>query len=88
MITILSVIVVAVITLVSFCLALWCEYKDGVFGHFSLVLMGCSGTLLLIGIYQGRDYYLNPLTIGILMGAAIFLVRHMVNALRFRKRKA
>lgn len=88
MITVISAILIGIIVCISFGLALWCQYKDGIFGHLALVLMGGSGTLLLMGIYQGRDFYLHPLVVGILLGIAIFLVRHALNALRFRKRKA
>ncbi len=87
MLTIITVIALVIIAILSISLALWCEYKDGIFGHAALAVMGSCAILMLIGIWHGQDFHYNTLSVGMFIGMAVFLLRHAINAIRFRKRR-
>lgn len=87
MITVISVITLIAIVAIACFLAFWSEYKDGIFGHIALAMIAGSAVLMLIGIWQGLDFYYHPLVVGMFIGMALFLLRHAVNAIRFRRRQ-
>jgi hypothetical protein len=84
-ITLIGVIAVVILGATSGFLALWCEYKDGVFGHVSLALMALVALMVVGSVLEGVRYEFLSTTTAMLVGMACFMLRHAYRAWRFRK---
>jgi len=73
---------------VCIALALWCEYKDGIFGHLGLILVGVSSFLVLLDMANGTVYQYQPLTVFLFVGIAIFMLRHLIRAVIFAREES
>lgn len=84
-VTMIGMAALAVLGLTCGALALWCEYRDGVVGHL------CLATVATLALYAAIDateneYELLPVTAGVFVAMAVFMLRHALRAWRFRGR--
>jgi hypothetical protein len=86
MTTLIGVISLIILGATSGALALWCEYKDGVFGHGALAVMAMGALVVAVDVAGGEQYEFLPTTTIMLVAMACFMLRHAYRAWRFRGR--
>ena len=60
------------------------EYEDGLIGRAGLAAMAVSSLVMLVQIAHGERYVLMPETQLIVIGAAVFMLRHAYRFVRWR----
>lgn len=78
---------VAVIFAASFWMILWCHYDDGIVGKIGLAFITLGTLAILIECWDGVDIRFRPSIIFILIGFAIFQVRHLWRTWLYIKQK-
>jgi hypothetical protein len=83
MTTLIGIIALLILGATSAVLALWCHYKDGVFGHIALVVMALCALVVGIDVIDGAKYDFLLTTTVTLVAMAGFMLRHAYRAWRF-----
>jgi hypothetical protein len=86
-ITLIGLFALAVLGITCATLALWCKYKDGVFGHLALGLVALCALVVLVDATEEGGYELLPTSAGIFVAMAIFMLRHASRAWQHRDRR-
>lgn len=73
----LYVVCSLVICIVSTFLVVHPKYEDGLMGRISLICIAGSCAVVLGEFVDGVDYEVNPTTLGVQFGLAIFFLRHV-----------
>jgi len=74
-----------VICCVSTFLVLHPKYEDGLIGRLALLCLSVSCAVVLGEWFDGVEYQVNPTTLGVQLGLAVFLLRHVYRFSRWVK---
>ena len=76
---------IGVLFIVSSWLVIWCDYEDGIVGKLGLIMVALGTLVRIIEASEGDAFQFSDVSIIVLVGMSIFMLRHLYRAWKHKR---